>query len=157
MPSETEDRAALRGAGLKITGPRLAVLAALDAHPHSDADTLFRAVRETLPTSLPAVYAVLGSLAEAGLVRRLELGGPSARWDRGAHDEHHHAVCRACGAVVDLPLDLDDLVAEPADGTGFAVETVELTLRGLCPDCLAAGIPRATTIHAIPDRRRNSG
>ncbi|MBM7024821.1 Fur family transcriptional regulator, partial [Clavibacter zhangzhiyongii] len=66
-------RAALRGAGLRVTRPRVAVLEAVDAQPHSDADEVLRAVKGELPgTSIQAVYGVLGALAAAGLVRRIE-------------------------------------------------------------------------------------
>ena len=66
-------RELLRDAGLKVTAPRLAVLLAVERAPHSDADSLFAAVRRELPgTSLQAVYGVLGALTTAGLLRRID-------------------------------------------------------------------------------------
>lgn len=130
----------LRDAGLRVTAPRLAVLRALAAHSHADADTVFRAVQAVLPTtSLQAVYGVLGAFADAGLVRRIEPAGSSVRYERRIGDNHHHLVCRECGRVEDV----DCVVGEPACLTpssthGFRVAEAEVTFWGICPACADA-------------------
>ncbi|GAA1447015.1 Fur family transcriptional regulator [Leifsonia poae] len=127
----------LRSAGLRVTSGRLAVLAALDDRPHTDADTVFRAVIAELPgTSLQSVYNVLGDLTTAGLVRRIEPAGSAALYERRIGDNHHHIVCSSCGAVADV----DCVVGHapcltPSDASGFAVTTAEVTFWGLCPSC----------------------
>ncbi|MFP3416564.1 transcriptional repressor, partial [Bacillus sp. SIMBA_074] len=74
---------ALRGAGLKVTRGRIAVLDALDQLPHADADSVFRALQPTLPgTSIQNVHNVLGDLTSAGLLRRIEPAGSAARYER---------------------------------------------------------------------------
>lgn len=131
----------LRAHGLRVTGPRLAVLAALHDHPHLDADEVLRRVRATLPTvSVQAVYDVLHALTDAGMLRRIEPAGHPARYERRVGDNHHHVVCRGCGAVDDV----DCVVGHapclvPASTSGFDVETAEVTFWGLCPACRAAG------------------
>jgi Fe2+ or Zn2+ uptake regulation protein len=93
----------LCGAGLKVTEPRLAVLAVLEAQPHSDADTIFRAVLPALPgTSLQAIYGVVAALTGAGLLRKIEPAGSSALYERRTGDNHHHLVCTECSAVRDV-------------------------------------------------------
>ncbi|WP_136707516.1 Fur family transcriptional regulator [Agromyces sp. H66] len=130
----------LRDVGLKVTGPRVAVLRALAEHPHADADTVFRAVQGELPTtSLQAVYGVLGAFADAGLVRRIEPAGSSARYERRVGDNHHHLVCRECGRVEDVDCVLGEQAClTPSSTRGFRVAEAEVTFWGTCPACAQA-------------------
>jgi Fur family ferric uptake transcriptional regulator len=127
----------IRGAGLKVTEPRIAVLKALTDNPHADADTVFGTVRGDLPgTSIQAVYGVLGALTGAGLLRKIEPAGSSARYELRTGDNHHHLVCTQCSAIQDV----DCAVGEapclvPSDNGGFAVHAAEVTYWGLCPSC----------------------
>src|SRR5690606_36575239 len=98
MPS-IDAASLLRGASLRVTRPRVAVLAMVSENPHSDADTIATAVRPDLGSvSTQAVYDVLRALTEAGLVRRIEPAGSPARFETRVGDNHHHLVCRDCGA-----------------------------------------------------------
>ncbi len=129
--------ASIRGAGLKVTEPRLAVMKTLDAAPHSGADTIFQSVRRELPgTSLQAVYGVLAALTAAQLLRKIEPAGSSALYERRTGDNHHHIVCSSCNAVQDV----DCVVGEapcltPSSGAGFAVHAAEVTFWGFCAQC----------------------
>jgi Fe2+ or Zn2+ uptake regulation protein len=128
----------LRARGLKATAPRLAVLEAvadLDGHP--DVDTIARHARARLGTlSTQAVYDNLRVLTELGLVRRIEPAGSPARFETRVGDNHHHVVCRRCGAVQDV----DCVVGEapclnPSSVGGFLVDEAEVTFWGVCPSC----------------------
>ena len=136
-PAADELTESIRGAGLKVTEPRIAVLKALSAHPHADADTVFGTVRHDLPsTSLQAVYGVLTALTAAGLLRKIEPAGSSARYERRIGDNHHHLVCTECSAIQDV----DCVVGEapcltPSESGGYTVHTAEVTFWGLCPNC----------------------
>jgi Fur family ferric uptake transcriptional regulator len=127
----------LRAAGLRVTAGRVAVLGALADRPHTDAETVFRAVLAELPgTSIQNVHNVLGDLADAGLVRRIEPAGSAALYERRIGDNHHHVVCTSCGAVADV----DCVVGHapcltPSDASGFAIATAEVTFWGLCLSC----------------------
>jgi Fe2+ or Zn2+ uptake regulation protein len=136
-PAVEDARSMLRRAGLRITGPRVTVLQTLQAHPHSTADTIAAFVRAELGSvSTQAVYDVLHACAEAGLVRQIEPAGSAALFETRTLDNHHHLVCRRCGAVVDV-----DCLAgavpclTPADAAGFVVDEAEVVFWGLCPDC----------------------
>ena len=95
--------AMLRAASLRVTRPRVAVLTAVQERPHSDTDTILRSVRADLgEVSHQAVYDVLRALTTAGLVRRIEPAGSAALYETRTGDNHHHLVCRTCGAVADL-------------------------------------------------------
>uniref|UniRef100_A0A5Q5CND7 Ferric uptake regulator, Fur family n=1 Tax=Mycobacterium sp. (strain JLS) TaxID=164757 RepID=A0A5Q5CND7_MYCSJ len=100
---ETTPEARLRASGLRVTAPRLAVLSALEQAPHSTADDVAKQVREALgKVSTQAIYDVLRACVSAGLVRRIEPAGSSARYETRIGDNHHHLVCRRCGRVADV-------------------------------------------------------
>jgi len=128
---------ALRGAGLKVTRGRLAVLEALAQRPHADAETVFGAVLPSLPgTSIQNVHNVLGDLTAAGLLRRIEPAGSAARYERRIGDNHHHVVCTSCGAVADVDCVVGHAPClHPSEAGGYAIDMAEVTFWGVCPSC----------------------
>jgi Fe2+ or Zn2+ uptake regulation protein len=134
----TEDlEALLRGASLRVTRPRLGVLAAVHAHPHADTHSIIAHVRADLgEVSGQAVYDVLRALTAAGLVRRIEPPGSVARYESQTGDNHHHAVCRSCGAIADVDCAVGAAPCMTAeDDHGYAIDEVEVVYRGTCPTC----------------------
>ena len=134
---ETEEL--LRGASLRVTRPRVAVLDAVADHPHSDTDSLVRVVRADLgDVSTQAVYDVLRALTTAGLVRRIEPAGSVPRYESRTGDNHHHVVCRTCGVVADVDCAVGFTPCLTAsDDRGFVIDEAEVTFWGLCPQCTA--------------------
>lgn len=132
-----EPAVALRNAGLRVTASRIAVLSEVSEGKHMTVDQVALAVRDRVGTiSTQAVYDVLGALTRAGLVRRIEPAGSPARYETRVDDNHHHAVCRSCGAITDV----DCVVGEPpciwpAESSGFVIDEAEVTFWGLCPTC----------------------
>src|SRR5690242_11012139 len=145
MPSVGRDELidALRAAGLRVTAPRIAVLAEMTDAKHMTADQVALAARDRLGTiSTQAVYDVLGALTRAGLLRRIEPAGSPARYETRIADNHHHVVCRSCGAITDV----DCVVGEapclsPDNASGFVIDEAEVTFWGLCPDCQTTSKP----------------
>jgi len=131
--------AQLRAAALRVTRPRVAVLTALRDHPHVDTDTVITLVRTELPAvSHQAVYDVLRALTDAGLVRRIQPAGATARYESRVGDNHHHAVCRTCGAITDVDCAVGDSPClTAADDQGFVVDEAEVVYWGTCPACAA--------------------
>ena len=129
----------LRGAGLRVTQPRLAVLAAVCEHPHADTDSLTDAVRAGLgAVSHQAVYDVLRALTGAGLVRRIQPAGSVARYEARVGDNHHHVVCRSCGAIADVDCATGEVPCLTAtDDNGFVIDEAEVVYWGQCPTCTA--------------------
>lgn len=127
----------LRGAALRVTRPRLAVLTELSAHPHADVDTLTKMVRSRLGSvSTQAVYDVLRALAGAELIRRIEPAGSPARFEARVGDNHHHVVCRRCGDVADIDCATGSAPCLEASGAhGFVIDEAEVTYWGICPAC----------------------
>jgi Fe2+ or Zn2+ uptake regulation protein len=141
--SEVRERAkaALRASGYRVTPQRLMIHQTLvELDRHVGAEELLDEVSERLPNvSLPTVYASLDALEEAGLVRRVAAGRDRALYDSRPVD-HHHLVCRRCGAVDDLDarVPLDSAIAS-ARRHGFAVDGAEVVVHGLCADCAGRG------------------
>lgn len=135
----SDGTARLRAASLRVTRPRLAVLAALEEHPHVDTEAVIALVRTGLPTvSHQAVYDVLRALTDAGLVRRIQPAGATARYESRVGDNHHHVVCRTCGAIDDVDCAVGEAPCLTADdGHGYLVEEAEVVYWGVCPRCAA--------------------
>jgi Fe2+ or Zn2+ uptake regulation protein len=127
----------LRGADLRVTRPRVAVLTAVHAHPHADTDSVIGAVRRELPSvSHQAVYDVLRALTTAGLVRRIQPSGSVARYESRVGDNHHHVVCRSCGDIADVDCAVGEAPClHASDNSGFAIDEAEVIYWGLCPAC----------------------
>jgi Fe2+ or Zn2+ uptake regulation protein len=134
---ESTVASALRARGQRVTPQRLAVASVIgELDRHATVETLFGAVRARIPgVSLPTVYATLELLEELGLVRKVGAGGGSMVYDART-DEHHHLVCRQCGAIADLDAPVDDSGLLAAAGEhGFAADYAEVVVRGLCAGC----------------------
>ena len=129
--------ALLRGANLRVTGPRVAVLELLERRPHVQADTILRELRaRSAAVSHQAVYDVLSALTTAGLVRRIEPAGQAALYERRTGDNHHHVVCRRCGRVEDVDCVIGHAPClEASDDLGFVLDEAEVTWWGVCPTC----------------------
>jgi Fur family ferric uptake transcriptional regulator len=131
----------LRGAALRVTRPRVAVLNAVYAHPHADTDSIIGAVRRDLPeVSHQAVYDSLHALTATGLVRRIQPSGSVARYESRVGDNHHHVVCRSCGLIADVDCAVGEAPCLTAsDDGGFSIDEAEVVYWGLCPGCSTAG------------------
>lgn len=142
--SKRDERAALRalirGAGLRVTSSRIAVLSVLsDAEgPLSHAEVATHV--EGLGLDRTTVYRNLVDLAEAGVLRRSDVGH-TFRFElvggREVHDgeRHPHFVCTDCGKVSCLPA--GSVSIKPARGAPVALRrgNLEIQLRGLCDTC----------------------
>lgn len=127
----------LKSHGLSVTAVRLALLRALHAHPHADAEKIFNAVKKEISTtSKQAIYNNLNTLVEQGLIREIKPKGHPSLYETRVDDNHHHIVCRSCGKTMDT-----DCISgvrsclTPAKDHGFAIDEVEVIFWGLCPAC----------------------
>jgi Fur family transcriptional regulator, stress-responsive regulator len=139
VPTSAEVEHLLRGADLRVTRPRMAVLTAVYDHPHADTDSIIGVVRQDLgEVSSQAVYDVLRALTTAGLVRRIVPAGSVARYESRVGDNHHHVVCRSCGAIADVDCAVGDAPCLSAsDNNGYSIDEAEVVYWGLCPSCFA--------------------
>jgi len=128
-----------REAGVKLTHQRVEIfrqLARTSEHP--DARTVYRGVRERVPTmSLDTVYRTLWLFNDLGLISTLGPPHESARFDANFR-QHHHFICRQCGMTIDFNSTvLDKLRFPPSVETVGSVETVHVEARGVCHQCAA--------------------
>jgi Fur family ferric uptake transcriptional regulator len=137
VPTASDYEQMLRGAALRVTRPRVAVLNAVHENPHADTDAIIGMVRDDIgDVSHQAVYDVLRTLTSADLLRRLQPMGSVARYEARIGDNHHHVVCRTCGAIADVDCAVGHAPClTAADDAGYRIDEAEVIYWGRCPDC----------------------
>jgi Fur family transcriptional regulator, stress-responsive regulator len=130
----------LRGAGLRVTAVRVALLETVRRGDHLDVEAIASGVRDRVGhVSVQAVYEALHALTAAGLVRRLEPAGGPARYEGRVGDNHHHVACRSCGVVADVDCAVGEAPCLTAsDDHGYSIDEAEVIYWGLCADCSTA-------------------
>ncbi len=136
----------LRGAGLRVTAARVALLETVRGGDHLGVEAIASAVRDRIGhVSLQAVYEALHALTAVGLIRCIEPAGSPARFEGRVGDNHHHVVCRSCGAVADVDCAVGKAPCLTAsDDHGFSIEEAQVIYWGLCPGCATARSSRET-------------
>jgi Fur family transcriptional regulator, stress-responsive regulator len=136
-PTESDDATRLRDAGLRVTAPRLAVLAAVREGSHATVEDIAARARARVGSvSIQAVYDILRALAQVGLARRIEPAGSPARFEARVGDNHHHLVCRICGAVADVACATGKAPCLiPENASGYLIDEADITYWGTCPAC----------------------
>jgi Fur family ferric uptake transcriptional regulator len=140
--SESQDHdftGKLRRSDRKITGPRRAILAALDAAEHP---LTAREISQLLPKGkcdLATIYRSMHLLEEMEFIRRFDFGDGTARFELVRDEEgghHHHLICKECALVVEIedcfPNRLEERIAQL---NGFAEISHKLEFFGVCPAC----------------------
>lgn len=143
----------LREHGVQVTAQRMAIMKAITARPHSTADDLTEEVRSVIGSiSRQSVYDSLAVLVDKGLLRRIQPAGSAARYEDRVGDNHHHLVCRGCGAMFDIDCAVGTKPClTAADDHGFEIDEAEVIHWGRCPSCLAGD---ATDVDTGAIRRR---
>ncbi|HLH58501.1 MAG TPA: Fur family transcriptional regulator [Streptosporangiaceae bacterium] len=133
-PTSAEE---LRGAGLRVTAARVALLEIVREGDHLGVEAIAAGVRDRLGhISLQAVYEALHALTAAGLIQRIEPAGSPARFEGRVGDNHHHIVCRSCGAVADVDCAVGEAPCLTAsDDHGFSIDEAQVIYWGLCSGC----------------------
>lgn len=127
-----------------LTKQRRAVLRVIrESDAHLTANEVFDHARRLLPgISFATVYNSLRYLKNEALIGEVCFGANCTRYDRKL-TRHDHAICNDCGKLVDMELSIPDgLIKEAAKRSKFEAGSIELTLRGLCPECRHLGTKR---------------
>ena len=116
----------LRSAGLRVTGPRVALMKVARDGGHSSVEQLRQGVLD-----------IIGSVStHAGLLREVRCSGALTLYEVHLHDNHHHLVCRGCGRIEDVPCAVGSVPClQAAEDHGYVIDEAEVTYRGYCPDC----------------------
>jgi len=127
-----------RNSGLKVTHQRLEIFRELlEAMDHPTADILHQRIRNRLPTvSLDTVYRTLATLADRGIINRVDTSESLARFE-ASQVLHHHLICRRCGEIKDFIWPLIDKASLPDDiSTWGEANDKRLVVYGVCKKCL---------------------
>ena len=124
----------------------MAVLSAVHDHQYADAGSIIGLVSEDLgKLSQQAVYDVLRMLTAACLLWRFQPMGSAARYEARVGDNHHHVLCRSCGAIADVDCAVGYTAClTPSDDAGYDIDEAEVIFWGRCPECIAA-VPAASS------------
>jgi len=122
---------------------------------HFNAEDVLGAVKAA-GVSRATVYRTLDFLVARGILQRVHLGEPGARYEVIAgRDQHAHLLCLGCGELTDYPLPLlERLPAAVRRRQGFAVEHLLVRLCGYCRKCRAR---RPTTFSQPISTKRKEG
>lgn len=123
---------------LGLTKQRKVVLQVIrKSDDHLTANEVFENAKSLLPSiSFATVYNSLRYLKDEGHIGEIQFGNGASRFDRMT-SRHDHALCNKCGKLIDMELELPkELVKMAANYSKFKPESIELTLRGLCPECI---------------------
>ncbi|WP_411731768.1 Fur family transcriptional regulator [Paeniglutamicibacter sp.] len=133
--------AQMRELGMRVTRGRLAVLDALESHPHSSAERVVAAVHRLLPDiSIQSVYNVLNDLTEQGMLRRFTPPHSAALYETRVNDNHHHAMCTGCGRIEDVECAVGHAPClTPSNGHGMEIRIADVLYQGICEDCRNTG------------------
>ena len=107
----------------------------LQERDHPTAEQVFLRAKKGMPDiSMATVYNCLDALVKCGLAKQVNVDRGATRFCPNMH-EHCHFHCEACGGVYDI--DLARAQPEIPMPRGFKATHLELSIRGLCPDCAA--------------------
>ena len=134
---------ALRAHGRRVTKQRLAVLSAVEHHPHSPAENILAAAREELPElTAQSVYVVLGDLTDLQMLRRFEPPHSPALYETRVGDNHHHAICISCGRVEDVDCAVGHAPCLTPhwseDSKPMTIQIADVMYQGICTECQRA-------------------
>jgi Fur family ferric uptake transcriptional regulator len=132
-PSLTAAVVALRTRGMRVSGPRRALLETLYA-----AAGPLTAEELAGELDLASVYRNLDALESVGLIRHVHVGHGPGMYALAARRDRGYAACEVCGrhAALDAPA-LDAVRAAIQDATGFISDFSHFPIVGRCPDCAA--------------------
>lgn len=153
----SDPAALLRQHSMSVTAQRLAILRAVGNAPHSTADHIAAlAAADIGSISRQSVYDTLGTMVERGILRRIEPIGSVAMYEDRVGDNHHHVICRSCGAVGDVDCAVGSAPCLTASNThGFVIDEADVSYWGLCPSCAS---PRAKASRgAAPNSHSHAG
>ena len=124
---------------IRYSKKREAILAAIQGTScHPSAEWIYQQLKPSHPDlSLGTVYRNLIFFQERGDIRSVGVIQGQERFDAVVNPQSHF-VCEYCGAGIDLPhltmdSEMDHAVSQQY---GLMVYRHELTLHGLCPDCI---------------------
>ncbi len=133
----------LQSRGKRLTQQRrLIVEQIFSHHDHFDADELMDHLQELISkrqVSRPTVYRALAELVEAGMLRKMVLGGRSVFEHAYGYPSHDHLYCQMCNKLIEFHSnDLERIRDEVAGEHQFEVLGHRMFVSGICANCRRA-------------------
>ena len=129
----------LKDNNLKVTPQRLIIYSYLyNNHIHPSAEIIYNNIKKQNPTiSLATVYKTLKSLKDSGLIREINVGEDSFRYDAQVKP-HIHIICKSCNKIIDyFPNEdfINKIQDEISNNTNCEIEQNQMYFYGLCDEC----------------------
>ncbi|HEY8503316.1 MAG TPA: transcriptional repressor [Gemmataceae bacterium] len=107
------------------------------SHSHFEADRLIEDLKPAgLNVSRATVYRTLGKLVDAGLLRRMDVGGRAVYEHDYGYPQHEHLLCESCKRFIEFQHPaVEALLKEVAARHHFQVSGHTLVVRGVCAEC----------------------
>ena len=133
----------LQARGKRITKQRRILVEQIaSGHEHFDADQLLLDLSRTAAArkvSRPTIYRTLAEMVEAGLLRKMVLGGRAVYEHDYGYPQHDHLECTQCHKLIEFSSDqllrLREAVAREHQ---FRVTGHRLIITGICSQCRSA-------------------
>jgi Fur family ferric uptake transcriptional regulator len=130
----------LQSRGKRLTQQRrLIVEQIFSHHDHFDADELMDHLQELISqrqVSRPTVYRALSELVEAGMLRKMVLGGRSVFEHSYGYPSHDHLFCQMCNKLIEFhSSDFERIRDKVAKQHDFKVLGHRMFVTGICKDC----------------------
>ena len=128
----------LKKAGLKITEPRLTILALMQLHKmqHFSAEDVYKLLLEQgEEIGLATVYRVLNQFDEAHILVRHNFEGNKSVFELAPLEHHDHIICVDCGKVFEFnDKVIEERQKEISKDHGIQLESHSLYMYGKCAD-----------------------
>ncbi len=130
--------------GYRLSTPRAAVVETLatlgcSVTAKEIADRLHQRGEDV---GVASIYRTLDLLDRLRLARRVDAAEGVARYEPidPSGDHHHHIVCERCGRVTAFEdRELEAAIEQLSRRVEYSIDAHDVTLRGECPVCRAAG------------------
>ena len=105
--------------------------------PLSSQDILTIIVASGYKPNKTTIYREVDFLLSIHLIRELEVGDSSKRYELCNRAPHLHSFCTACGEVacIDTKVSLNSSVLEKLSKSGFSASSTNTVVQGTCKGC----------------------
>jgi Fur family peroxide stress response transcriptional regulator len=125
----------LKSNQIKVTPQRLAIITLMDEYGHISVRDIFEKIKKNFPSlSLATVYKNINTMVESSFIKELKIVGQDAKYEL-IKDEHSHMICKSCGKVEDIKLQIDSLVNQATSQSHYKIDESSLQFFGVCPHC----------------------
>ncbi len=125
----------LRLHNLKATPQRLAIADALHMHGHITVESLYEMMLKKFSSiSLATIYKNMNLMIENSFVEEIKLPDTKSVYEL-KKASHSHLLCKACGEVEDVTIDLSSAMEDASNRSDFKIDSTALTFVGLCQKC----------------------